>query len=414
MNRREFLQSTLAAAALGALASAPRLPAGEAPASAPAELKITRRSFAGGKITLPLLGFGMMRLPTAGDAIDAPTAEKMIARAFASGLNYFDTAYMYHGGQSEKFAGEALKKYPRDSFMLTSKLPVRNLRQPEDMERIFNEQLTKCQTPYFDFYMLHALNAALWERAEQFHAYDFLLRKKAEGKIRYLGFSFHDTPEVLQKIAGAHPWDFAQIQLNYLDWELYRSREQYEILTKAQIPVIVMEPLRGGTLARLNPGAVDILRNADAQHSPASWGLRYAASLPNVVCVLSGMTRPEHLEDNLRTFSPFIPLADNERQTLAAALTAYRQGLAVPCTSCNYCQPCPVGVAIPKIFGLYNQYKETGNRWQFGGGYQALKASERADACVKCRRCVKACPQHIDVIGQLQKIAAEAEPLLKG
>lgn len=230
---------------------------------------------------------------------------------------------------------------------------------------------------------------------------------KKEGKIRRLGFSFHDSPEVLRKIVDAREWDFAQIQLNYLDWELYRSREQYEILTGAGIPVIVMEPLRGGALAALSPDASDILRKADPHSSNAAWAFRYVASLPNVLCVLSGMTLPEHVEDNIRTFSPLKPLTESERKTLDQALAAYRKRLAMPCTACRYCMPCPAGVEIPKIFGLYNQYKISGNKWLFTNNYNVLPEDAKIASCVNCGKCTKHCPQKIQIPAELRKIAKE-------
>ncbi|MBQ9337028.1 MAG: aldo/keto reductase [Lentisphaeria bacterium] len=351
-----------------------------------------------------------MRLPTLSPDkpdIDYATAKKMIASAMKAGCNYFDTAYMYHGGRSEKCLGELLQDYSRDSYYLTDKMPVWFARTPADLERIFNEQLERCKTTYFDFYLVHSLGAANWKMAKRLKAYDFLAQKKKEGKIRKLGFSFHDTPELLAEIVKAHPWDFVQLQLNYLDWELYRSREQYEIATKAGLPVIVMEPLRGGALASLSPDAVEILRKAEPGLSTASWAFRYLAGLPNVLCILSGMTLPEHVEDNIRTFSPIKPLSESDRKTLDEALAAYRKRLAVPCTSCKYCMPCPVGVEIPKIFGLYNQYKISGNKWLFSNNYSSIPEDARADACVNCGKCMKQCPQKIKIPDMLRQIAKE-------
>ena len=273
--------------------------------------------------------------------MDRATARMMVDRAMAAGCNYFDTAYMYHNGESEMFAAEALKKYPRDSYCLTTKMPTIMLKQEEDLERIFQEQLRRTQAGYFDFYLMHWLNADHWKIAEKLKLYDFMKKKQAEGKIRRIGFSYHGEPEVLEKIAKAYPWDVAQIQLNYLDWDLCRSREQYEVLTKLGIPVLVMEPLKGGTLAKLTPEAKAIFEKADPEASAASWGLRYVASLPNVLCVLSGMSAPDQMADNLKTFSPFKPLTDAERKTIAEALAAYRKSGAVPCTACRYCAPCP-------------------------------------------------------------------------
>ena len=410
MNRRDFLKNALAVAALAPVTRfAAQAGTGKENGKDGRDLnqQVTRRRYKNTDMTLPLLGFGLMRLPEKDGKVDRATARMMVDRAMAAGCNYFDTAYMYHNGESEMFAAEALKKYPRDSYCLTTKMPTIMLKQEEDLERIFQEQLRRTQAGYFDFYLMHWLNADHWKIAEKLKLYDFMKKKQAEGKIRRIGFSYHGEPEVLEKIAKAYPWDVAQIQLNYLDWELYRSREQYEILTKAGIPVIVMEPLRGGSLASLSPDATEILRKADPRSSNAAWALRYVASLPNVLCVLSGMSLPEHMEDNIRTFSPLKPLTDNERKVLEQALTAYRKHLAVPCTACRYCMPCPVGVEIPKIFGLYNQYKISGNKWLFSNNYNAIPEDSRASACVNCGKCMKHCPQKISIPAELKKIAAE-------
>lgn len=416
MNRRDFLKSALMAAIFAPL---PHLAAKEGPDGNKIsdQLKkegITRRRYKDSALTVPLLGFGMMRLPLVspdGSEIDYATAKKMFDRAMEAGINYFDTAYMYHGGLSEKCAGDLLSRYPRDSYYLTDKLPVWFARTSGDLEKIFQEQLKRCRTTYFDFYMLHSLDAGNWEHAKKLKAYEFLKKKQSEGKIRKLGFSFHDSPELLKKIVAAQKWDFAQIQLNYLDWELYRSREQYEILTQAGIPVIVMEPLRGGSLASLSPQAVEILKKSDPNATPAAWAFRYAASLPNVLTILSGMSLPEHLEDNIRTFAPLKPLTDPERKVLSEAVKVYRKKLAVPCTACRYCMPCPVGVEIPRIFGLYNQYRISGNRWLFKNNYNAIPEDSRANECVNCGKCVKHCPQHIKIPRELRKIAREVKAL---
>ena len=413
MDRREFLKTTLTLAALAPLA---RLAGREGAdgdkisdvASGP---QVTRRRYKDTNLTVPLLGFGCMRLPpvrAGSPEIDHAVARKMIAQAMKAGCNYFDTAYMYHRGLSEKCLGELLQEYPRDSYYLTDKLPVWFAKDEAGLEHIFQEQLKRCRTTYFDFYMLHSLNRENWKRAVELKAYDFLLKKKAEGKIRKLGFSFHDTPELLKEIVKSGKWDFVQLQLNYLDWELYRSREQYEIATEAGIPVIVMEPLRGGALAQLSPEASAILHKAEPDLSTASWAFRYLAALPNVLCILSGMTKPEHLADNLRTFSPVRPLTAGEKETLEKALTVYRKQLAIPCTACKYCMPCPAGVEIPKIFGLYNQYKISGNRWLFTNNYRAIPKDSRADSCIECGECMKHCPQHLRIPELMKKIASEA------
>ena len=386
MKRRDFLKGLLTAAALAPVS---RLAAAGKKSDSPTG-EVRRKNYKDTSLSLPMLGFGMMRLPR---------------KKNSSEIDYEKTAAMFD--RSESCAGDLLSKYPRESYFLTSKMPVGHLKTAADLERIFNEQLKKCKTGYFDFYMLHALNASGWKKAKRLKVYEFLAKKKAEGKIRKLGFSFHDTPAVLEEIASAYPWDFAQIQLNYLDWTLYQSKEQYEILTKKGIPVIVMEPLRGGALANLNPAATRILNNAAPGKSAASWAFRYVGSLPNVLITLSGMTCMEHLEDNISTFKDFVPLSANDRKVLDAALVAYRKGLAVPCTDCRYCMPCPVDVAIPRIFALYNQMKLSGNKGAFNRAYRAIDEDSRASACVACGKCVKTCPQKINIPEQLKKIDQE-------
>ena len=370
-------------------------------------VQVTRRPYRNTEITMPLLGFGLMRLPQKDGNVDYATSEKMVQMAMDAGCNYFDTAYMYLRGESEKFVGKVLSKFPRDKYFLTSKMPIAMMNSEADNERIFKEQLERTKAGYFDFYFLHWLNEAHWEKAQRLKTLDFMKKMKAEGKIRRIGFSFHGGPEVLEKIAKSYPWELAQIQLNYLDWTLYRSKEQYEILTKLGIPVVVMEPLRGGALANLNDEATRVFKAADPDASPASWAFRFAGSLPNVICVLSGMTKMEHLEDNIRTFTDFKPLDDKERATIEAALAAYRKTGAIPCTACRYCTPCPVGVDIPRIFGLYNHYKVTGNYMQFRMIYDKLTEDERASACIGCGTCLKKCPQKINIPEELKKIDAE-------
>lgn len=421
MKRRDFLKSTVALGTLAAVTAKVGWggirPAFAAGVNIDTDGKITRRRYKDTNLTMPLLGYGMMRLPVvegggAGD-VDADAVQTLVDRAMAAGLNHFDTAYMYNGGQSERFIGRALKKYPRNSFTLTDKLPVMMMNGSEDAERIFNEQLEKTQAGYFDFYLLHALNADTFEKAEKWKLYEFLEKKKEEGKIRHIGFSFHDRPEILERIAASHKWDVVLLQINYLDWELYRSSEQYEIATKHGIPVMVMEPLRGGMLAKLNEGAAGVLKQAAPDASTASWAFRYVASLPNVLTILSGMTYSPVLENNIKTFTPLKPLDTTERQTLANALAELKKSAGfVPCTGCRYCS-CPFSVDIPELFAAYNSYilsnKTDGRR--FKQRYNALAAAHRADKCVKCRSCVPKCPQHIDIPAELAKVAQAVKEL---
>lgn len=358
-------------------------------------------------MTMPLLGFGLMRLPKKDDKIDYEAAEAMVAKAMAAGCNYFDTAYMYHDGESEKFVGNVLSKYPRESYFLTSKMPIAMMKSAEDNERIFKEQLSRTKAGYFDFYFLHWLNGPHWEAAQEFRTLDFIRKMQAEGKVRRIGFSFHGEPEMLEKIANAYPWDLVQIQLNYLDWTTCRSGEQYEVLAKLGIPVSVMEPLKGGSLVKLTLQAREIFQAAEPNASIASWGLRFAASLPNVQIVLSGMSSMEQMEDNLNTFTPFTPLSDSERNTIADALAAYRKSGAVPCTGCRYCMPCPAGVDIPRNLALLNQIKAGTSVFQSRLVYDAMQGKKRASSCISCGACMKKCPQQIKIPEFMSQIVKE-------
>lgn len=410
MNRREFLKSALTIAAMSPvahLAGAAEKNDGSMKNTPVSDQQVTRRPYKDSSMTLPLLGFGLMRLPQKNGKVDYPTAEAMVAKAMKAGCNYFDTAYMYHNGESEKFVGQALSKYPRDSYFLVSKMPIIMMNSEADNTRIFNEQLARTRAGYFDFYFLHWLNETHWEKAQKLKTLEFMKKMQSEGKIRRLGFSFHGEPETLKKIAEAYPWDLVQIQLNYLDWELCRSGEQYEVLTKLGIPVSIMEPLKGGTLVSLTPDAKKVFEQANPDVSIASWGLRYAASLPNVQVVLSGMSAPDQLEDNLKTFSPFKPLTDAERQTVAEALAAYRKSGAVPCTACKYCSPCPTGVNIPRNLALHNQVKGGLPLFHAKLVYDAMSEDERASNCVHCGVCRKKCPQQINIPQLMAEIAKE-------
>ena len=356
------------------------------------------------------LGFGCMRLPTnANDAIDEALNKEMVERALNAGINYFDTAYMYMGGKSEEAMGRALKKYDRNSFNLTTKMPVMMLEKEEDVERIFNEQLKRCQTEYFDFYLVHCLNKMNWENTKKYNVIPFLERMKAEGKIRYLGFSHHDTPELLQEILDYYKgWEFVQLQINRLDWKACRGEEQYNIVRKANLPIVVMEPLRGSALANLNAEATKILKEYNPDASTASWAFRWLAGKEGILTMLSGMTKPEHLEDNIKTFTNLTPLSKEEDEVYTRAIAAHLKKLAIGCTSCRYCE-CPVGVNIAGLFSIYNQYMydDRANKTvSFINHYEALKESERADKCIKCGLCKSKCPQQLDIPKLLEKVDA--------
>lgn len=365
-------------------------------------------------VKVSLLGMGCMRLPKVDpekEDIDYEKAQEIIDYAYANGVNYFDTAYGYHGGQSELFVGQALKKYPRESFFLASKMPIWCVKEKGDVERIFNEQLQRCQTDYFDFYLFHSQNAANFQKCQEFGVYEFLSQMKAEGKIRRLGFSFHDTPEVLRHICDTYPWDFAQIQLNYLDWEMQDAKTQYQILNDREIPVIVMEPVRGGVLASPCEAADILFREERPDKSVASWAIRFAASLPGVLTVLSGMSNMEQVRDNVDTMTRFEPLTDREREVIDEALEAYRKKDTVPCTGCRYCMDCPFGVDIPKMFSLYNHYVLDRDGEDYLEAYEAQPESQRADQCQACGACMEKCPQHIRIPDQMATIRETVEKI---
>ncbi len=355
----------------------------------------------------------MMRLPKAkegSEEIDRKKAQEIVDYAYAHGINYFDTAYRYHAGDSEIFVGEALKKFPRESFYLASKMPIWEAKEPADVERIFQDQLSRCQVDYFDFYLCHSQSKDNFAKLQEFHAYEFLKKMKEEGKIRYLGFSFHDTPEVLRHIVETYEWDFAQIQLNYLDWEMQDAKGQYEILTEHGIPVMVMEPVRGGSLASLCEESDRILKEARPDKSIASWAIRYAASLPNVQVVLSGMSNLEQIEDNVSTTAEFEPLSKEEYAVLEKALEVYRKNHLVPCTGCRYCMDCPFGVDIPAVFKVYNQYAINKRAGDFLKRYDEL-GEAGPESCQACGTCMQQCPQKIEIPERMRYIADLARKL---
>ncbi|MDR0718036.1 MAG: aldo/keto reductase [Treponema sp.] len=355
---------------------------------------------------ISLLGFGGIRLPSVAEGsqeIDKKKLGEMVDYAISRGVNYFDSAYNYHGGTSESCIGEALSGHPRHKFNIATKMPsLGYLKSESDLDHIFNEQLKRWRVDFFDFYLLHNVNRGTLPVFDEYHVYDFLKEKQRQGLIRHLGFSFHDGPALLQEITGRHNFDFAQIQLNYLDWELQDVKTQYKILKEKQIPITVMEPVRGGMLATLCRESVEILKNVNPMASTASWALRYAASFPEVLTVLSGMSNMMQLKDNVATFEYFKPLTREELKTIKKAKTIYRGLLKIPCTSCRYCIACPKDIDIPAVFASYNSYSLSGNEKKIGKEnflfrYEILSPGKRADSCIRCNQCTHHCPQHIDV-----------------
>lgn len=350
------------------------------------------------------LGLGTMRLPCktplkreSNPLIDYTKAQELVDIAYENGVNYFDTAYMYHVGKSEKFIGQALKKYPRNTYFLADKLPIWLCKTPKDMQKIFNKQLERTGTEHFDFYLLHSLDKDNFDKCEKFGAYDFVKQKQAEGLIKNIGFSFHGTIDALKEIIASHHWDFAQIQMNYLDWKNQDAKTQYELLTEANIPVIVMEPVRGGKLADDVPKqAVDAMKSVNPDKSIASWAIRFVASFDNVLTILSGMNSKEQLYDNLDSLSDFTPMTDVEMNVCHNTASMINKTDVIPCTGCDYCADCPKGVKISSIFKVYNQYKnDILTLEQSKEEYNKIDVN--ASECIACGKCKNHCPQSIDI-----------------
>lgn len=357
---------------------------------------------------ISVLGMGCMRLPTKRegdrDVIDEEKAFEVIDYAYNNGINYYDTAYMYHDGKSEEFMGRALKKYDRSSINIVTKLPIWMAETPADMERIFNEQLKNLQTDYFDFYLLHALDRNNFKRCKEFGAYEFVCKMRDEGKIRKIGFSFHDSPDVLQEIVDTYDWDFAQIQLNYYDWEFQNAKRQYEILEENNIPCVVMEPVRGGALANPCEKSNEIFKAARPDKSVASWAIRYVASKPNVLTVLSGMSSMEQIVDNVGTMTSFEPINDEDAKTIELALDAFKKKDMIPCTGCRYCMDCPSGVDIPEVFAVYNKFAVNKNDGDYVKDFEALDDDKKPNNCIECGVCATHCPQSIAIPDELKKV----------
>ena len=355
------------------------------------------------------LGFGCMRLPVLPDGkIDEAEAIRMIRHAIDSGVRYVDTAYPYHGGQSEVVLGKALKDGYREKVILTSKLPCWAVNTHEDMMRLLNEQLERLQEDHLDFYILHALDLNRYHKMKELNYPAFYDQALKSGKIRYTGFSFHDEKDAFVEILNDYPWQMCQVQMNILDENNQATIDGIRLAGEKGIGVVIMEPLRGGLLAAPPKEVQERYQAFHEQRTPVEWAFRYLYTMPEVITILSGMSSMEQVEDNLRIFNAATrtELSQAEKDLYSEIRAIYLNRMKTRCTGCEYCQPCPKGVAIPKIFQGYDRslLREGGS---FVEGYQKLIQNESdASRCVKCRKCEKACPQHLPITQFLQEIHA--------
>ena len=368
------------------------------------------------------LGFGLMRLPRLDPndegSIDLEQTKQMVDTFLQRGFTYFDTAWMYCAFKSENAVKDALtSRHPRESYTLATKLHAAYIHSLDDRDAIFNTQREKTGVEYFDYYLLHDVGVEHYEIYKKYDCFAWIAEKKRQGLIKHMGFSFHDTAEVLDKILTEHPeMEFVQLQINYLDWdsEGVQSRKCYEVATKHGKPVIVMEPVKGGTLAKLPAAAEALLRQADPGASIPSWAVRFAASLPNVKMVLSGMSSTEQLLDNTGYMQDFAPLTQQEQAVIAQVVGIINASIAIPCTGCSYCtEGCPMHIAIPKYFSLYNAEMQELKEKDFtsqGTYYDNLTLKfGKASDCIACGQCESVCPQHLPIIENLKRVAKQFE-----
>lgn len=360
-------------------------------------------------LSLSRLGFGTMRLPVKEDlSIDQNKVEEMVDYAISHGVNYFDTAYPYHGGTSEISIGRALAGYPRESWFLADKFPGHQIAESYDPAAVFEDQLKKCGVKYFDFYLLHNVyeNSIATYQDSRWGILSYFKEQVKNGRVRHLGFSSHARPDTLEKILDyiGEDMEFCQIQLNYLDWTLQDAKAKYDLLTKRGIPIWVMEPVRGGRLADLSDEAAAKLKALRPGDSTAAWAFRWLQNLPDVKMVLSGMSNMEQMKDNVKTFSTGTPQTEGEAAVLMELADSLKN--ALPCTKCRYCcDGCPRGLDIPMLIHAYNDVKFSGGGMTVSMQFDALPEDKRPAACVKCGACAAVCPQNIDIPTALAELS---------
>jgi predicted aldo/keto reductase-like oxidoreductase len=357
-------------------------------------------------LSLPKLGFGCMRLLDDGQGnIETAPALKLLHTALEAGIDYFDTAYVYHSGKAETFLGKHFfTALPRQDFMLATKLPVSRIREAAACQPLFCEQLANLRVEYIDFYLAHSLNKQSWQRFRDLGGADFLLSLKKEERVRFVGFSYHGEPEDLGEVMDDFPWDFVQLHINYYDWppETQNARLQYEEAAKRGLPLVVMEPVRGGSLAQLPQAAVELLGAHDPSPNQARWALRWAGSLPAVSMILSGMNSEEQLQENLATFSDFAPLTEAEQQIVTQLTHILHQQPHVNCTGCDYCkEACPQNILISSAFESFNDYLRLKDA-RILRNYRLFNPADRQSTnCTACASCSPLCPQGIDIPQEL-------------
>lgn len=437
MDRREFIKAAgLSAAAVGAAACAPK--------TFEAKAETTKREISGTMAQnfegVSLLGYGCMRWPTKrGDDgrnhVDQDEVNRLVDYAIEHGINYFDTAPVYLEGESEIATSIALNRHPRSSWKLATKMSNFGDFSYDNSVRMYRESLKFFKTDYIDYYLMHSIGDAKAFETRFDHLIGFLQEERKAGRIRNLGFSFHGSAQGIDELLALHEkyhWDFVQIQMNYLDWTHASGRNSnadylYEALTRLGIPVVIMEPLRGGQLANLPASLAEKLKEREPSRSIASWAFRFAGSFPNVLTVLSGMTYMEHLQDNLSSYCGFQPLSDDDKALLEQVASQLNSYPLVRCTGCQYCMPCPYGINIPAIFSFYNSNVNAGSyvsskeqegydkiRRRYLGDYdKAIPADRQADHCIACGKCVSKCPQRIAIPRELRRIDEYVDKLKK-
>lgn len=448
INRRDFLKlagaavSTTALAACGQQKEQSVSPLGVSSNEQKGEM--TYRTFPTlGNDKISILGYGCMRWPTIknpegeGNIIDQETVNRLVDYAIEHGVNFFDTAPVYVQGQSEKATGIALKRYPRESYYVSTKLSNFSNYSRENSMMMYKNSFKNLQVDYIDYYLLHSIGGGGMKRFRERYVdngmLDFLIKEREAGRIRRLGWSFHGSKEVFDDMLAMHDevhWDFVLIQMNYLDWKIPKGSSisaeyLYTELEKRQIPVLIMEPLLGGRLTKLPDHVVARLKSEDSESSVASWAFRFVGSYPGVLSVLSGMTYMEHLQDNVRSYSPLKPLSDKEKEFLFDTAELINQYPTIPCNDCKYCMPCPYGIDIPAILLHYNKCVNEGNipksrqdenyrkaRRAFLVGYDRnVPKLRQADHCIGCTKCIEHCPQDIKIPTELQRIDQFIEKL---